>query len=85
MNKMEYQKVINFLNNEVTQPSDFKTKNWVEINDDACGTYNTNSQNEFKTSCLSDCSDAYKLAKGTITAVGQAVDAIAIAEDRNDK
>ena len=47
--------------------------------------YNTNSQNEFKTSCLSDCSDAYKLAKGTITAVGQAADAIAIAGDRNDK
>ena len=47
MNKMEYQKVINFLNNEVTQPSDFKTKNWVEINDDACGTYNINSQIKF--------------------------------------
>ena len=26
MNKMEYQKVINFLNNEVTQPSVLKQK-----------------------------------------------------------
>ena len=36
---MEHQKVINLLINEVTQPSKFRTKNWVEINNDACETY----------------------------------------------
>ena len=49
-----------------------RAKNWVEINDDACETYNKNSQIKFKTtmlqSTLLDCSDGYILAKGTITA-----------------
>ena len=40
---MEYQKIINLLNNTPDQPPKFKTKNWVEINDDSRGTYNTNS------------------------------------------
>ena len=31
---MEYQKIINLLDNTPNQPSQFKTKNWVEINDD---------------------------------------------------
>ena len=30
------------------QPSKFKTKNRVEVNDDACGTYDTNSQIKLK-------------------------------------
>ena len=34
---MEYQKIIK-------QPTKFSTKNWIEINDDARGTYNTNIQ-----------------------------------------
>ena len=59
---MEYQKIINLLDN---QPSKFRTKNWVEINDESIGTYNTNSQIKFKTtilkSSLCDCSDAYLL------------------------
>ena len=38
---MEYQEIITLLDNEVVQLSKFKT--WVEINDDTCGTYNTNS------------------------------------------
>ena len=53
------------------QPSKFKTKNWVKINDELRGTYNVNSQINFKTtmlkSSLCDYSDAYILAKGTIT------------------
>ena len=36
---MEYQKIINLLDNTSNQPSNFGTKNWVEINDDSCGTY----------------------------------------------
>ena len=31
---MEYQKLINLLENTPNQPSKFRTKNWVEINDD---------------------------------------------------
>ena len=53
------------------QPSKFRTKNWVEINDESRGTYNVNSQIKFKTtmlkSSLCDYSDAYILVKGTIT------------------
>ena len=51
---MEYQK-INLLDNTPNQPSKFKTKNrveWVGINDEAGGTYNTNSQIRFETSML---------------------------------
>ena len=32
------------LDNVVTKPSKYRTKNWSQINDNACGTYNTNSQ-----------------------------------------
>ena len=32
---MEYQKIKNSLDNTPNQPSKFRTKNWVEINDDA--------------------------------------------------
>ena len=34
------------------QPSKFRTKNWVEMNDDVRGRYNTNSQIKFKTTML---------------------------------
>ena len=44
---MEHQKIINFLDNKVTQPSKFGTKNWVKTNDDARGMCNTNSQIKF--------------------------------------
>ena len=40
---MEYQK-INLLGNSPNQPTKFRAKNWVEINDDTRGTYNTDSQ-----------------------------------------
>ena len=36
---MEYQKITNLLDNMNNQPSKFRTKNWVEVNDDARGTY----------------------------------------------
>ena len=41
---MEYQKIINLLDNTHSHPSKFRTKNWVKINDDSRGTYSTNSQ-----------------------------------------
>ena len=40
---MEYQKIINLLDNTTNQQTKFSTKNWVEINDESCATYNTNS------------------------------------------
>ena len=68
---MEYQKIINLLDNTPNQSSKFMTKIWVETNDDAHGTYNKNSQIKFKTSVLKsslcDYSHAYILANGTIT------------------
>ena len=49
---MEYLKTSNMLDYKPNQPSQFRTKNLVEINDDSPGTYNTNSQIRFKTSML---------------------------------
>ena len=49
---MEHQKITNLLHNTPNQPTKFKTKNWVELNDDVHGTYNTNSQIKLKTSML---------------------------------
>ena len=68
---MEYQKIINLLENTPNQSRKFRTKNWVEVNDESCGTYNVISQIKFKTSILSsslcDYSDAYILVIATIT------------------
>ena len=36
---MEYQKIANFLNDALNKPSKFRTRNWVEINDDIRGEY----------------------------------------------
>ena len=36
---MEYQKIINLLDNTTNQPSKFRTRNWVEINDELRGKY----------------------------------------------
>ena len=47
---MEYQKIINLLDNTLNQPYKFRAKNWVEINNDSHGTYNTDRQIRFKTS-----------------------------------
>ena len=64
---MEYKKIINLLDNTPNQPTKFRTNNWVEINDEEIGTYNTNSQIKFKASMLRsslwDYSDAYILFK----------------------
>ena len=64
---MEYQKIANLLNNESNKPSKFRTRNWVEINDDIRGAYSPNKQIRFKTamlrSSLCDYNDAYNLLK----------------------
>ena len=41
---MDYQKIINLLDNTSNEPSKFRTKNWIEINDESRGPYNVNSQ-----------------------------------------
>ena len=69
---MEYQKIANLIDDDtLDQPSKFRTRNWVEINDESRGAYNVNSQIKFKTtmlkSSLCDYSDAYILVKGTIS------------------
>ena len=35
---MEYQKIVNLLGTESNQPSKFRTRNWVEKNDESRGT-----------------------------------------------
>ena len=71
---MKHQKTINLLENQPNQPTKFRTKNWVEINDDSRGTNNYKSQIQFKTSMLRsnlcDYSDAYILVSETITIAG---------------
>ena len=49
---MEYQKIINLLDNTPNQLSKLRTNNLVEINDESWGTCNTNSQTKFKTSMI---------------------------------
>ena len=70
---MKYQKIINLPDNTPTQPFKIGTTNWVEINDDSCRTYKTNSQIRFKTSVLKpslfDYSDAYILVKEAMSVV----------------
>ena len=85
---MEYQKIANLIDNTSNQPSKFRTRNWVEINDESRGAYNVNSQIKFKTtmlkSSLCDYSDVYILVKGTITANNTAA-AGAAANNTNKK
>ena len=65
---MQYQNIINLLDYTTNQPSKFRTRNWVEINDKLKGK-SDNSNIRFKTSHnnLFDYSNAYILLKGTIT------------------
>ena len=48
---MEYQKVENLIDDASNQPSKFRTKNWVEINDESRGTYNVNTRSNLKLQC----------------------------------
>ena len=85
---MAYQKVVNSLNDQSNQPSKLRTRNWVEINDEARGTYSLNKQIKFKTSMLRsnlcDYSDAYILANRNIT-VNNTADAGDAANNINKK
>ena len=68
---MEYQKIANLIDDTPNQRPKFRTRNWIEINDESRGTFNVSSQINFKTtmlkSSLCDYNDAYILVKGTIS------------------
>ena len=84
---MEYQKIANVIDDTSNQPFKFRTRNWVEINDESIGAYNVNSQIKFKTtmlkSSLCDYSDACILVKGTISAINTAAAGAAL--NNNDR
>ena len=67
---MEYQKIVSLWGNALNQPSKFRTRNWVEINDESSNGI------KFKTamlrSNLCDYADAYILVKRTIKIAGNA-------------
>ena len=78
----------NLFNNELKEPSKFRTRNWVEINDESRGTY-TGNNIKFKTtilrSNLCDYADAYILVKGTITITRHGDDDAARQADERNK
>ena len=77
------------LDDASNKSSKFRTKNWVEINDESRGTYSVNSQIKFKTtmlkSSLFDYSDEYIHVKGKITITVAGADAAARQLDERDK
>ena len=85
---MEYQRIATFLESTSNNLSKFRTRNWVEINDESRGNY-ANSDIRFKTtmlrSNLCDYADSYILAKGTITITVEGADAAAERADERDK
>ena len=85
---MEYQKIANLLESTSDNLSKFRTRNWVEINDESRGNY-ANSDIRFKTtmlrSNLCDYPDSYILVKGTITITGAGDDAAARQADERNK
>ena len=59
-------RIANLLDNTSNQPSKFRRRNWIEINDDSRGTY-PDGDIKFKTTMLKsnlcDSADAYILVK----------------------
>ena len=70
------------------QPSKFRTRNWVEINDEQRGTY-TGSDIKLKTTMLKsnlcDYANVYILVNGTMKIPGAGDDAAARQADERDK
>ena len=76
------------LNDASNKPFKFRTRNWIEINDDIRGACTPNKQIRFKTtmlrSSLSDYSDAYIIVKGNISVNNTASTAVDL-NNRNKK
>ena len=70
---MEYQKIANLLESTSDNLSKFRTRNWIEINDESRGNY-ANGDIKFKTtmlrSNLCDYADSYILVKEIIAITG---------------
>ena len=49
---MEYQKIMNLLDDTTNQQSKFRTKNWVKINDQSRGSYSIRNQIKLNTSMI---------------------------------
>ena len=74
--------------NASNKPSKFRTRYWVEVNDDIRGAYSPNKQIRLKAAMLRpslcDYSDAYILFKGNIS-VNNTAAAVADPNNRNKK
>ena len=85
---MEYKKITNLLEITSDNPSKFRTRNSVEINNELIGNY-ANSDIRFKTTMLRsnlwDYTDSYILVKGAITITGAGDDAAARQADERNK
>ena len=85
---MEYQKIANLLESKSDNLSKFRTRNWVEINDESRGNY-ANTDIRFKTtmprSNLCDYAESYILVKGAITITGAGDGAAARQADKRNK
>ena len=77
------------LDNTSNQPSRFRRKNCIEINDESRRTYNANCGIKFKVimlkSSLCDYSDTYILVKGRIRITGAGDDDAARPADERNK
>ena len=86
---MEYQKIIDLVDNTPDQLSKYRTKNWIEINDQSRGVCNTNSDIRFKTtmlkSSLCDYGHVYILGQGKIAITEVGDDATARQSDERNK
>ena len=84
---MEYQKIINLLNDATNQPCKFRTRDWVETNNESKGRQD-NSNIRFKTttvkSSLCNYSNVYILVNRTITVPNTAA-AVAAVNNTNEK
>ena len=78
---MKYRKVINLLDIETTQPSKFRTRNWVEINNNRLRTHIPKSL-KFKTTLLKSSlchySDTYIFVKVTKKVIAERANATAV-------
>ena len=86
--KMEYQKIANLLDNEINQPFKFRTRNWVEIDDESRETDIDNGirfKSTMLRSNLCDYADAYILVNGRITITGAGDDVAARQADKIHK
>ena len=73
--------------NKPSQPSKFRTRNWVKVNDESPRTFEKDHQIKFETSILRsiDYSDAYVLLSGTITIDGAGEEIAAKQLDERNK